>query len=157
MRASIPYRRSRFVTELPESCRYTSSHFWLLEEAEGVWRIGFTKFAAWLLGDPVEFDFSVAAGAVVRVGQEIGWVEGLKALTTIYCAAGGEFLGAGDEIRSDITLIDSDPYARGWLYRVRGKPAPESVDVHRYVALLDEAVDSVIRGREEECGGNCEG
>lgn len=150
---TILYQRSRFATELPASCRYTPSHFWLSEESAGVWRIGFTKLATWLLGDPVEFEFRPRAGVVVSVGQEIGWVEGLKALNTIYSVAEGEFLQAGEEIASDITLIGSDPYGLGWLYRVRGKPTAESVDVHAYIALLDEAVDNVIRGREDECGG----
>ena len=154
---NILYQRSRFATQLPVCCRYTPSHFWLLEESAGVWRIGFTKLATWLLGDPVEFEFSVRAGAAVSVGQEIGWVEGLKALNTIYSVAEGEFLCACEEIISDITLIGSDPYGLGWLYRVRGKPAAESIDVHAYITLLNEAVDNVIRGREAECGGTCAG
>jgi glycine cleavage system H protein len=156
MGESISYRRSRFATDLPAGRRYTVSHCWLAEEPQGVWRVGFTKFAAWLLGDLVEYEFSVAAGAPVAVGQEIGWVEGLKSLTAIHAVAEGEFLDSGNEISRDITLIDSDPYRRGWLYRVRGKAA-DSVDVHGYIALLDEAVDNVVRSRQEECGGECEG
>ena len=150
---NILYQRSRFATQLPICCRYTPSHFWLLEESPGVWRIGFSKFATWLLGDPVEFEFSARAGAAVLVGQEIGWVEGLKALDTIYSVAEGEFLGAGEAIANDITLLGSDPYGLGWLYRIRGKPAAESLDVHAYITLLDEAVDNVIRDRQGECGG----
>jgi glycine cleavage system H protein len=151
----IAYVRPRFATELPVECRYTASHFWLREEAEGVWRIGFTKLATWLLGDPVEFEFSWGPGAVVAVGQEIGWVEGLKALTTIPSVAEGELLGTGDGIRSDITLIGSEPYTRGWLYRVRGRPAPDCIDVHGYIALLDAAIEAIVRSRQDECGGDC--
>ena len=157
MGESIPYRRSRFVTDLPAERRYTAAHYWLAEEAQGVWRVGFTKFAAWLLGDLVEYEFSVTAGAAVAAGQDIGWVEGLKSLTTIYSLAEGEFLDTGNGISADITLIDSDPYQRGWLYRVRGKAAVDTVDVHGYMALLDEAVDNAVRNRREECGGECEG
>ena len=119
--------------------------------------MGFTKLATWLLGDPVEFEFSVRPGTRIAGGQEIGWVEGLKALHTVYSVAEGEFLEAGSAIASDITLIEADPYERGWLYRVRGNPAPRTVDGRRYMALLDDAVDAASRGREEECGGECEG
>jgi glycine cleavage system H protein len=154
---SISYRRWRFSTDLPAERRYTPSHCWLAQEPEGVWRVGLTKFAAWLLGDLVECEFPVAAGAPVAVGQEIGWVEGLKSLTTIYSAAAGEFLDCGAGISGDVTLVESDPYERGWLYRVRGVAAPDSVDVHAYIALLDEAVDEVMRRRQDECGGECEG
>jgi glycine cleavage system H protein len=154
---SIPYRRSRFSTGLPVHRRYTASHYWLTEEADGVWRVGFTKFAAWLLGDLVEYEFSVAAGAPIAVGQEIGWVEGLKSLTAVHSMVAGAFLESGDGIPADITLIDSDPFERGWLYRARGTAAADTVDVHGYVAILDAAVDDAIRNRREECGGECEG
>ncbi len=153
----IPYRRSRFSTDLPADRRYTPSHFWLAEEAGGIWRVGFTKLATWLLGDPVEFEFSVQPGTMIAAAQEIGWVEGLKAMHAIYSVVEGEFVEAGVEIASDITLIDTDPYERGWLYRVRGNPAPGAVDVQHYMTLLDDAVDAVIRGREAECGGACDG
>jgi glycine cleavage system H protein len=153
MSETILYQRGRFATRLPVDRRYTPSHYWLLEESEGVWRIGFTKLAAWLLGDPVEHEFSILAGSTVAVGQEIGWVEGLKAIHTVCSVAEGEFLGSGDEIQTDITLIESDPYERGWLYRVRGKPAPDSLDVHRYAAVLDQTIDEAMLDRQEECEG----
>jgi glycine cleavage system H protein len=157
MGESISYRRWRFSTDLPAERRYTTSHFWLAEKPEGVWRVGLTKFATWLLGDPVECQFKAAAGSTVAVGQEIGWVEGLKSLTTIYSAAGGELLDCGTVISENVTLFESDPYERGWLYRVRGVAAPDSVNVHGYIAILDEAVDEVMRRRQDECGGECEG
>jgi glycine cleavage system H protein len=153
----ILYRRSRFTTQLPADRCYTPSHFWLAAEAGSIWRVGFTRLATWLFGDPVEFKFSVSPGMPIAAAQEIGWVEGLKALHTVYSVAEGEFLESGSGIESDITLIESDPYERGWLYRVRGNPTPGAVDVHRYMTLLDDAVDAVIRGREAECGGECEG
>lgn len=153
MSETILYQRSRFSTRLPVDRRYASSHYWLLEESAGVWRIGFTKLATWLLGGPVEHEFSVLAGSAVAAGQEIGWVEGLKALSTVLSVVEGEFLGPGDEIQSDIALIESDPYERGWLYRVRGKPEQDTLDVHGYVAVLDRTIDEVLLDRQEECGG----
>jgi glycine cleavage system H protein len=157
MADSISYRRGRFTAELPADCRYTVSHYWLLEESAGVWRIGITRFEAWLLGEPIEFQFSVSTGARVECGQELGWVEGLKSVNTIPAVAAGEFLGAGDEVTADVTLLDADPQGRGWLYRVRGEPAPDSVDVAAYTGILDRDVDEVIRLRMEECGGDCGG
>ena len=157
MAETIPYRRSKFVTDLPAARRYTAAHYWLAEEPAGVWRVGFTKFAAWMLGDLVEYEFDVPAGAAVAAGQEIGWVEGLKSLMAVYSLVEGEFLDSGDGIAENITLIDSDSYQRGWLYRARGTASAETVDVQRYIAILDEAVDNAIRNRREECGGECDG
>ena len=143
----IPYKRSRFSTRLPADRRYTAAHYWLLEEARGVWRVGFTKFATRMLGDLVEYEFSITAGAPVTVGQEIGSIEGFKAVTSLFSVAEGEFLGAGDGLGSDITAVESDPYGRGWLYRVKGRPDPESVDIGGYIAILDATIDRLLETR----------
>ena len=146
----IPYKRSRFSTRLPVERRYTAAHYWLLEESPEVWRVGFTKFATRMLGDLVEYDFTVSSASPVALGQEIGSVEGFKAVTTIYSVMDGEFLGPGAELRGDITLVETDPYGRGWLYRVRGRPDPASVDVQGYIAILDATIDRMLQSRHDE-------
>ncbi|HSW48561.1 MAG TPA: glycine cleavage system protein H [Bryobacteraceae bacterium] len=151
MGETILYQRARFTTRLPDDRRYTPSHYWIEEWPEGTWRVGFTRFASWLLGDLVECEFSIPAGSAVAVGQELGWVEGLKAIQTVYSVAEGEFLGAGDELQGDVTLLESDPYERGWLYRIRGKPAADTLDVHGYMAVLDQEIEEALRNRQEEC------
>ena len=154
---SIPYKRARFSTRLPIDRRYTAAHYWLLEEHSGIWRVGFTKFATRMLGDLVEYDFSVKEGDAIAVGQEIGSLEGFKAVASIYSAAEGTFLGAAGDLSSDITLLESDPYGRGWLYRVKGRPDPESVDVHGYIGLLDGTIDRLLESRHSTGDASDEG
>jgi glycine cleavage system H protein len=64
--------------------------------------------------------------------------------------AEGVFLGVGCGLVSDITAVESDPYGGGWLYRVRGRPDPGSVDVHGYIAILDATIDRMLESRHEE-------
>ena len=120
---TVFYRRSRFATRLPVDRLYTPAHYWLVEEEPGVWRVGLTGFATRMLGDLVEYGFSVKPGGAIDVGQTIGWLEGFKAVADLYSVARGEFLGANEALAGDITLVESEPYKRGWLYRVRGEPA----------------------------------
>lgn len=143
----IPYRRSRFTSRLPIDRRYTAAHYWLLEESPGVWRVGFTKFATRMLGDLVEYEFSIPDGSMVTVGEQIGSVEGFKAVTALFSVAEGEFLGTSGDLRDDITVVESDPYGRGWLYRVQGRPDPESVDVQGYISILDGTIDQLLASR----------
>ena len=79
--ATIYYKRSRFLTHLPEGRLYTRSHSWLLEVSPGTWRVGLTKFASRMLGDVVEFKITAVNGDRVSVGQTIGWIEGFKAVS----------------------------------------------------------------------------
>jgi glycine cleavage system H protein len=149
---SVYYRRSRFTTHLPRDRRYTAAHYWLLEESPGTWRIGLTRFATRMLGDIVEFEFSVPPGTAITTGAEIGSIEGLKAVTTIFSSGTGQFGGENQALRGDVTLAESDPYGAGWLYRLAGRPASDAVDVEGYVAILDATIDKMLAGRHDVPG-----
>ncbi len=143
----VRYKRARFTTRLPAGRRYTAAHMWLAQTGAAEWRVGFTKFAARMLGEVVEAGFEVAPGGRVEVGQVIGWLEGFKASSDLYCALSGEFLGANPLLSSNAERVHADPYGDGWLYHARGEVDPAALDVHGYVAVLDRAIDK-IQGEE---------
>jgi len=149
---SVYYRRSRFTTHLPRDRRYSAAHYWLLEESSGIWRVGLTRFATRMLGDIVEFEFAVSPGAQIVTGAEIGSIEGLKAVTTVYSSGAGQFGGENPGLRLDVTLAESDPYGAGWLYRLHGYPAADTVDVAGYVAILDATIDKMLASRHDSPG-----
>ena len=149
---TLAFKRARFATRLPTDRLYTRSHCWILEVEPAVWRVGFTKFATRMLGDVVECQFEVEPDSRVEIGQKIGWIEGFKAVSDIYSVAEGEFVGSNAELRRDITLIESDPYAQGWLYQVRGRPEPDSVDASGYAIILDTTMDKMLSSRHETEG-----
>ena len=147
--STIYYKRARFLTHLPVERLYTKSHYWLASSPRGGWRVGVTRFAGRMLGDMVEFGFSVKQGERIEVGQAIGWMEGFKAVSDLYSAAAGEFVGSNPALDGDITLMDTRPYAEGWLYEVRGQPDPSAVDVNGYIALLDATIDKMLISRHD--------
>ncbi len=140
----ILYQRNRFQSRLPKARLYTASHFWLAEQEPGLWRVGFTRFATRMLGEVVEHGFEAKSGDAVSVGQTIGWVEGFKALTDLYCVADGTFAGGNPEAEADPAVIDKDPYHKGWLYLVRGAPDPNGVAVDGYIGILDATIDKML-------------
>lgn len=108
-----------------------------------------------MLGDLVEHEFSVAHAGSVEPGDKIGWIEGFKAVSDIYCAAAGEFDEANPALERDLTLVDRDHYDEGWLYSVVGKPDERSMDVDGYVDLLDRAIDRVLMQQQEQKAREC--
>ena len=147
--AEIPYNRSRFSTRLLEDRLYTAGHSWLEREDEEVWRVGFTKFAVRMLGEIVELGFEAEPGATVETGQVIGWLEGFKAVTDMYSPLAGRFEGFNPAVDEQAALLSNDPYRRGWLFRVRGQPGDDCLDVHGYIALLDTTIDKMLGRRHE--------
>jgi glycine cleavage system H protein len=141
---TLYYKRSHFVTQLPVGYLYSPSHFWLAQPEPGLWRVGLTKFATRMLGDAVDCGFELKPECPVASGQIIGWVEGFKAISDIYCVLEGNFRGANPLLKDVITMITQDPYGTGWLYEVRGQPDANCGDVQAYKALLDQAIDRIL-------------
>jgi glycine cleavage system H protein len=146
----IHYKRSRFATSLPGEYLYSPSHFWLAGQPDGTWRVGFTKFAVRMLGELVDHGFEVEPGAAVQPGQVIGWIEGFKAISDLYCVAEGTFAGGNPLLKARITAINQDPYGDGWLYAVHGAPDPKCVDVHGYCDLLDKTIDRMLQRQNDQ-------
>ena len=145
----VHYKRSRFSTRLLENRLYTAGHSWLEREEGNLWRIGFTKFALRMLGEVVELGFEMKPGSPVETGQVIGWLEGWKAVTDIFSPLSGRFEGSNPALDENIKLLTTEPYKRGWLFKVQGKPGKDCLDVHGYVSLLDITIDKMLGKRHE--------
>lgn len=133
------FKHARFTARFPEAYRYARSHYWLapVEGDSGLWRVGFTKFATRMLGELVEAEWKRAKGQGVAPGEQIGWVEGFKAASDVFCVMDGEFERGNPILDEDACIVRSSPYVDGWLYEVRGEPEEESMDIDGYCALLD--------------------
>ena len=131
---TIRFKHARFSARLPVDFRYSLSHYWMSQDEEdpGVWRVGFTKFATRMLGELVEARYAVEVGSEVSSGNQIGYVEGFKAASDLFCVMEGEFLGGNPILEEDACIVKSSPYVDGWLYAVRGEPEASSVDVQGY-------------------------
>ncbi|MEZ5299636.1 MAG: glycine cleavage system protein H [Verrucomicrobiales bacterium] len=145
----VRFKHARFSARFPKSYRYSRSHYWMApDEADpALWRVGFTKFATRMLGELVDAEFKVAEGGRVEPGQEIGWVEGFKAASDVYCVMDGAFARQPDP-PEDACIVRSDPYLNGWLYAVRGDPEPDSLDAGGYLDLLAATI-SRMQAQEE--------
>lgn len=140
---TVKFQRHRFLARFPKDYLYSPAHFWLAESEPGVWRVGLTHFATRMLGEIVEFDFEVALGGDVAVGQVVGWMEGFKATADLFCVAQGRFAGGNPQALDDTELVCSDAYGDGWLYRVEGQPDPQAVRIDEYLKLLGETIDQM--------------
>jgi len=143
--ATLLYKRARFSTQLPTAYLYSPGHFWIARPEDRVCRIGLTKFGSRMLGEMVDYGFDAGPGTQVTAGQVIGWIEGFKALSELFCVASGEFQGPNPGLEADITLVNKDPYGAGWLYAIRGQPDPACIDADAYARLLDQTIDKLLK------------
>jgi glycine cleavage system H protein len=116
----------------PDDLKYTSEHEWVRSpgEAEGSVRIGITHYAQDALGDIVYVSLP-EVGEQVSGGSTVGELESTKSVSDIYAPVSGEVVARNEALDATPELVNSDPYAGGWLFEV--VPAdPAELD-----ALLD--------------------
>ena len=140
----LRYRRARFSTRLPKDRLYSRSHVWVLRVDDETWRIGHTKFAMRMLGDPVEIGFEVEPGEQLERGQVIGWLEGFKAVTDLFVPISGSFHRSNPALAENIEAMTRRPYDEGWLYEIQGRPGDDLVDAETYAAFLDGTIDKAM-------------
>jgi glycine cleavage system H protein len=121
---------------IPQDLRYTKEHEWLRVE-DGVALVGITEFAAEALGDIV-FVQLPAVGDTVKAGEVCGEIESTKSVSELYAPVSGEVTEVNEATADAPELINSDPFGKGWLFRVRTDDTPELLDAAAYAALIQE-------------------
>lgn len=121
------------MNTVPENLRYTRDHEWL--SGEDVPAVGITAFAGDALGDIVYLELP-AVGTQVTAGEPCGEVESTKSVSELYAPADGEIVEVNPAVADDPSLVNSDPYGQGWLFRLRLTGSPELLDAAEYAALI---------------------
>ena len=147
---TIFFKRSNFATHLPANALYSQSHYWLAPEPGGVWRVGFSKFAVRMLGELVDLSFDVQPGAPVKPGTILGWIEGFKAISDIYCVVDGVFQGGNPSLKGHLDQIHQAPYGAGWLYRAAGEPDRNCMPAQEYASLLNATIDRMLQQQKDQ-------
>jgi glycine cleavage system H protein len=125
---------------VPKDLRYTKEHEWVRVEGD-LATVGITDFAADQLGDVVFVDLP-EVGRTVAQFTAIGVIESVKAVSDLFAPVGGAVVETNAELLTQPELLNSDPFGRGWMLRIRlDDPAgPDGLlDVSSYEALTSEA------------------
>jgi glycine cleavage system H protein len=116
---------------VPEELRYSTDHEWIRLE-DGRARIGITDYAQDALGDVV-FVQVPEVGATVAAGDTFGEVESTKSVSEIYAPLAGTVVEVNPDLEASPELVNSDPYAAGWIAVI------EPADASDAGSLLDAA------------------
>jgi glycine cleavage system H protein len=122
---------------VPANLRYTQSHEWVLLEGDTV-TIGITDHAQAELTDVVFVELP-AAGRQVEAGDPTAVVESVKAASDIYAPVAGEVLEGNAAVEAEPGLVNTDPYGKGWIFKLRvtNPAAVESLmDAEAYQVMI---------------------
>jgi glycine cleavage system H protein len=121
----------------PADLRYASSHEWVRLEGE-IATVGISDHAQEELTDVVFVELP-ALGRAVDAGDPTAVVESVKAASDIYAPIGGEVVEVNPEVEADPSLVNTDPYGKGWIFKLRVKDATQTaalMDATAYAASI---------------------
>ncbi len=104
------------MSTFPSDLRYTSDHEWLKPQGTA-WRVGITQFAVDALGDITLVDLP-KEGDLITKGQRFGTVESVKSVSDLYAPVSGRVIAVNAALKDAPELVNSEPYAKGWMIEV---------------------------------------
>ncbi len=122
---------------LPE-LKYTKTHEWVKLDGD-VATVGITDFAQKQLGDMAFIDVD-SEGETLDAGEVFGTVEAVKAVSDVFLPIAGEILELNEELGDAPELVNSDPYGKGWLVKVKVSDVSDLdnlLDVDAYKSLIE--------------------
>ncbi len=102
---------------IPADLRYHPGHTWLARERKNVLRVGADAFAAIIAG-PIESVQLPKPGHWVRQGQRAIAFKRNGETIEIVSPVEGEVTAINNEVIANPELLKTDPYGKGWLFRV---------------------------------------
>ena len=100
-----------------ENLKYTKDHEWIrVEGDEAV--IGITDFAQEELGDIVFVEVETE-GETLNKEEAFGTIEAVKTVSDLFMPVDGEVLEFNEELEDAPELINSDPFEKGWIVKIK--------------------------------------
>jgi len=125
------------ASEIPADLLFQSSHEWARIDGD-IATVGISDHAQAELTDVVFVELP-DVGKTTDAGDPIAVVESVKAASDIYSPLAGEIVEANPAVEGDPSLVNTDPYGAGWIFKIKlSKPEQASS------LLTPEAYGSLI-------------
>ena len=111
------------MSNVPSDLKYLKSHEWLRVSGDtGI--VGITYHAQHELTDIVFVELP-AVGRKVKAGEACAVVESVKTASDIYSPVSGEITEVNPAVVENPALVNTDPHAAGWFYKIKLSNAAE--------------------------------
>jgi glycine cleavage system H protein len=122
---------------IPSNLKYTKDHEWVSIEGE-IATVGITDFAQKELGDIVYVEVETLDQTLSK-DEVFGTVEAVKTVSDLFLPLSGEIIEFNDELESNPEYVNTDPYGKGWMVKVKISEvveANELLDSEAYKSLI---------------------
>lgn len=108
----------------PDDRRYHADHLWAMPLSDGTFRVGITDFAQDQLGAIIFVDVP-EVGAHFAQGVSCAYIESAKVTSEAIVPLAGTVLEVNEALMDAPELLNTSPYAEGWLMRIQADAPDE--------------------------------
>ena len=122
---------------IPANLKYTKDHEWVSIDGD-VATVGITDFAQKELGDIVYVEVETLDQTLDK-DEVFGTVEAVKTVSDLFLPMAGEIIEFNEELERNPENVNSDPYGKGWMVKVKVSDASqweELLDSEAYAKLI---------------------
>jgi glycine cleavage system H protein len=120
---------------IPQNLKYTKDHEWVSVDGD-IATIGITAFAQGELGDIVYVEIETE-GETLDQEEVFGSVEAVKTVSDLFMPVSGEIIEFNSDLEGNPELVNSDPYGKGWMIKVKMSNPTEVNDLLDAVGYAD--------------------
>jgi glycine cleavage system H lipoate-binding protein len=138
---------------VPEGLYYHQGHSWVMPQGAELVKVGVDDFAQRLVGSTNKINLP-KVGSRIEQG-DVGWKLGIDAKTIdMLSPVTGDVVAVNKDIVKNPTLINQDPYGKGWLMMV--KPANQRATVKNLLTgkLATAWMEKTADALRERIGGD---
>lgn len=110
---------------IPSELKYTKDHEWIKVDGD-IATVGITDFAQSELGDIVYVEVETLDETLDRE-EVFGTVEAVKTVSDLFLPLSGEIVEFNESLEDEPEMVNSDPYGKGWMVKIKLN-APSEVE-----------------------------
>ncbi|MDH4264132.1 MAG: glycine cleavage system protein GcvH [Deltaproteobacteria bacterium] len=99
--------------EYPEDLYYSQEHTWV-KVTGNRGTVGITDFAQQEMGEILYTELP-DEGSQIEQGDIFGTLESSKTVAELYSPVSGEIISINKDLEEEPSLVNDDPYGKGWL------------------------------------------
>lgn len=133
---------------MPDELYYHEEHSWARVDGTKI-TVGMTDFFQKEAGDIVFIDLPDEEDEVSQ-GEVCGKIQSRKWIGNLVAPVSGEIVEINEDLEEDTTLINTDPYGKGWIIVIEASDLEAELENLIHADAVASFIESEIKKAEEE-------
>lgn len=128
----------------PEQYLYQSTSVWLEDTGRGIFKLGITDYAQYVLDDIISITFP-ETGYLFEKDEELISIDSIEDTLVIMSPIGGKITEVNEELRQSPELLNESPNEDGWILVIEVSSEDDLDQLYDLDEILDQHQEELAR------------